>query len=719
MNKNWIRIKTDKRLLHFNLFLNFKTMKSVIKTLLIVSFCLVSCNNEDLNSLKEQNDKLQKQMDELVAAQETKEEKVATPEVGILALKLEEAEKLLDQKEYALANYQTILLTLADLEKREVTFSELNLRYPSKHPKVITAKNALDEYRSRFLREFDQVRNATADKDYWDKNQSEWNQQDLDQLSRLQIARRLLTARATALVIMIESQRKVYNSFNTQLAELNTKKGETAVEVAQGTKKEKEAFVVAIKAPREGEAFITLSGKVRPLGDAEIMFFGSDFAKDFETFRDNLIAETKDKQKSRLTRAMSDTRKELERLENSMASIAEATRESENKALQEKRDGISKKILNLEEKLKESDPLVESLNKYFSSYTQLETSLVQAANVTRDKAHQLGMDLILKVNKAIVSEGISRPKYPQNFQSPTFHKVYGEGPKPIVALSLSQKFNRSSQQFGLAGISSHLSHTTLQAGNDYRGFFVKNTTSKYGGQQILAVCSYFLSASLNNSKIASEMRKDLLLIYGYKEELTNIVDKLKKNNDTINNKFQVYANSIGTSKDSIKERLLERESIERAIPSLNEELNKLKTGSEDSVKAINFKIQKAELALKEEIKNVHTALVMGKEMLSVLSGPEFQKILSEPEKTTMQEEIKKFLASNKLRSVRTGSDGKFSVPQKARYASSFVIRKAWGREFFWLIKIGLEERSVILSDSNISKVGRNGALLGALDYEFE
>jgi hypothetical protein len=85
----------------------------------------------------------------------------------------------------------------------------------------------------------------------------------------------------------------------------------------------------------------------------------------------------------------------------------------------------------------------------------------------------------------------------------------------------------------------------------------------------------------------------------------------------------------------------------------------------------------------------------------------------------MQEEIKKFLDSNKLRSVRTGSDGKFSVPPKARYASSFVIRKAWGQEFFWLIKIGLEERSVILSDSNISKVGRNGALLGALDYQFE
>ena len=150
---------------------------------------------------------------------------------SVLALKSEEAEKLLDQKENALANYQIILLTLEDLEKREATFSELDLRYLSKHPKLIAAKNALEEYASRFLREFDQVRKAAADKDYWEKNKSEWDQQDLDQLSRLQVARRLLTARATVLTSGIASQREVYNSLNTQLAELNAKKGETAVEV--------------------------------------------------------------------------------------------------------------------------------------------------------------------------------------------------------------------------------------------------------------------------------------------------------------------------------------------------------------------------------------------------------------------------------------------------------------------------------------------------------
>ena len=528
-------------------------MKSVIKTLLIASFCLhsVSCNNKDVNSLKEQNDKLQKQMDELIASQETKGE---------------------------------------------------------------------------------------------------------------------------------------------------------------------EAF---IKAPAEGEAFITLrSDEVRPLADAEIIFFRSDFAKDFETFRDNLIATTKDEQKSKLTQAMSDTQKDLERLEKLMTSIAETTRESEKKFLQEKRVSISKEIINFEEKLKESDPLVESLNKYFSSYTQLETSLVEAANVTRDKAHKLGVDLILKVNKAIVSEGIARPKYKENHQKP----------KPIVTLSLSQKFNLTSRysfkrKIGLyrnlqfSDVPLYLSDTTLSAGYDDTHFFVKNTTSNYG--QILGVCSRFFPATLNNSKIASEMRKALLLIYNYKKEIKSIKDKLKKNIDTIDEKFLVYANSTGTSTDSITERLLERESIEGKISSLNEELNKLKDDSEETVKAINLAIHKAKLALEEKIKDARKALVMGKEMLSTFSGTEFQKILSEPEKITMQEKIKKFLDSNKLRSVRTGSDGKFSVPPKARYASSFVTREGRFNEYFWLIKVDLEDTSVKISNSNLTRVGRNGALLGALDCELE
>ena len=503
----------------------------------------------------------------------------------------------------------------------------------------------------------------------------------------LETVKSVTTVLLFASFCLVSCNKEAVNSLKEQNDQLQKQVDELIA--AQGTTEEEKALVVAIQAPPEGEAFITSrSDELHPLADAEIMFFGSDFAKDFKTFRSNLIAETKDEQRSKLTRAMSDTRKELERLENSMASITEATRESENKALQEKRVGISKEILSLEEKLKESDPLVESLNKYFSSYTQLETSLVQAANVTRDKAHKLAVNLLVKVNKAIVSEGISIPKYPENHPNP----------KPIVTLSLVQKFDLRAPWKNKVSL--------------YRNptVYLSDVSTEY---------LYQFPGVFNNSKIAGEMRKDIRSLLDHKEQLKSIRDKLKKNFENIDEQFQVYANSTGISVDSITERLLERERIEREIPSLKKELDKWKDGSEESVKAINLAIQKAKMPLQEKIKDARKALVIGKEVLSALSGPEFQKFLSEPQKTTMQEEIKKFLDSNKLRSVRTGSDGKFSVPPKARYASSFVIRQAWGQEFFWLIKIGLEERSVILSNSNISKVGRNGAVLGALDYQFE
>ena len=99
-----------------------------------------------------------------------------------LAKKSQEAEQLLNQQENALANYQIILTTLAALEERENAVQELDLRYLPKHPKLISAKKALDEYRARFLREFDQVRLASVDKDYWNQNEAELNQPNLDQL---------------------------------------------------------------------------------------------------------------------------------------------------------------------------------------------------------------------------------------------------------------------------------------------------------------------------------------------------------------------------------------------------------------------------------------------------------------------------------------------------------------------------------------------------------
>ena len=173
------------------------------------------------------------------------------------------------------------------------------------------------------------------------------------------------------------------------------------------------------KAPAEGEIFITLkSDEVRPLADTKITFFGSDFAEEFETFRNNLFAEAKDDLKTKLNQKISDGQKKLESLEESRTSIVETARDTQNEALQNLRTTLSKKVAEYNDVIQESTPLVQTLDEKFLKYSQSETALVQKANTIEAEAHSLSVALILKVNKAIVSEGIAVPKYEENHQNP-------------------------------------------------------------------------------------------------------------------------------------------------------------------------------------------------------------------------------------------------------------------------------------------------------------
>jgi len=123
----------------------------------------------------------------------------------------------LQTSQNALANYQQALQTLKELVEKETLFSELDRRYLPAHPKHIGAKATVDEYQGRFLSEFDSVRKALADKDYWEGNRAEWDHADLDTGARLQIAKRLLTARANVLEGEIANMTEFYNSMITKL----------------------------------------------------------------------------------------------------------------------------------------------------------------------------------------------------------------------------------------------------------------------------------------------------------------------------------------------------------------------------------------------------------------------------------------------------------------------------------------------------------------------
>ncbi|MDB4275014.1 hypothetical protein N9846_04485, partial [Akkermansiaceae bacterium] len=135
----------------------------------------------------------------------------------ILTENSEEARLKLQAAENAKANYQQVLETLKSLEAIEADFNDLNRRYLAKHPKLIGAKARLVEFQDRFLSEFELVRKAPADKEYWNNNQSELDQSNSDVTLRLQIARRLIIARATVLQSEIQSQNEVFNAILTKI----------------------------------------------------------------------------------------------------------------------------------------------------------------------------------------------------------------------------------------------------------------------------------------------------------------------------------------------------------------------------------------------------------------------------------------------------------------------------------------------------------------------
>ncbi|MBB5350823.1 capsular exopolysaccharide synthesis family protein [Haloferula luteola] len=156
-----------------------------------------------------------------------------TSSFDILVKESEAARGRLQKAQNALANYQGVLDTLKSLEEKEAVALELSRRYLPKHPKMMAAQSELETFQKRFLSEFDSVRNAQADKDYWQSTHDEWDQAQGDPNERLQTARRLLIARSSVLENEIESQTSVFNSMLTRMQEsgINQQAVESEIDV--------------------------------------------------------------------------------------------------------------------------------------------------------------------------------------------------------------------------------------------------------------------------------------------------------------------------------------------------------------------------------------------------------------------------------------------------------------------------------------------------------
>ena len=360
----------------------------------------------------------------------------------------------------------------------------------------------------------------------------------------------------------------------------------------------------------------------------------------------------------------------------------------------------------LDDMLKESNPLAQELEEKFSTYSQTEAALVQKANKIEVEAHRLSVALISKVNKAIVSEKIAISKYKENHQKPKLREF--RSVSEMIQETLPYDFG------SLSDISESLCKTkeSHDITKDYdRGFPIRKTRN--GKFQ---VAEYF-SKKLHDSKDAIEIRKDWLVIKNYEPQLKALYDQAQKNHKDLNQVLQVYANSDGTTADSITEQLSKRANTEEEISKIREELDEWKDGSEKSVKALDLAIQTAKKNLEQAIENQLEEVEELATAVSTLSSSSRHEILGADGMTEaiIQQAILKFFASNKLSSTRTGRDGKFAIPPKARYVSSLLTREIQEEQLFWLIKIDLEETSVRLTNSNVTKTGMDRALLGALD----
>lgn len=133
----------------------------------------------------------------------------------------EEVRVKLQSAESALATYNRAIELHKALESQENLVSQLARRYKVKHPKMIAANSELDGLKSRFLEEFGVAMASPADEAYWKTAGNELKASQVDQESKLRVARQLLLARTGVLRGEISSQMSVFNSMLTRIEESN------------------------------------------------------------------------------------------------------------------------------------------------------------------------------------------------------------------------------------------------------------------------------------------------------------------------------------------------------------------------------------------------------------------------------------------------------------------------------------------------------------------
>ena len=158
--------------------------------------------------------------------------------VSLLMESAKEARTTLQAAQNSLAIYQRTLEAQKDMEAQEVAVGQLARRYLPKHPKMVSATNMLNSVKKRFLEEFDAAKASPADKAYWESVAPQLAAAPNPE-EQLNVARRLLVARASVLQSEITSQTSVFNGILTRIQEtdVNQQSPESEVEISSMARK--------------------------------------------------------------------------------------------------------------------------------------------------------------------------------------------------------------------------------------------------------------------------------------------------------------------------------------------------------------------------------------------------------------------------------------------------------------------------------------------------
>lgn len=142
----------------------------------------------------------------------------------ILEKESEDAKAKLQLARTAIANYSRALEIQKRLDSEEETVNAMKRRYLSEHPKMIAADAELKHLQEQFLVEFEIARQASTDKQYWDKIGNELPDHKSQPDLYLRIARQRLMARASILESEIGTSTSILNEMLTrrQISNINS-----------------------------------------------------------------------------------------------------------------------------------------------------------------------------------------------------------------------------------------------------------------------------------------------------------------------------------------------------------------------------------------------------------------------------------------------------------------------------------------------------------------